>query len=675
MARLNDFMAPTESIDALKRRFVRQNREIARVNSMQSLRIRSLESEVSHLLSENVSLREQVITLGQEIERLEAAKMLHNGVYEIKSRLDAKLAELSNLATDLGMLPRKVGKLCDAQSAPADSDQGEDGRLPAILEDKFYPRRTLEPQELQDLVRDDDISEPPLESTLTQDRSALKVEDPTLELPENSSASPTGFNEAEDPEPVLPPTLETRKKKKKSDAPLFHESVEHREQPNPGGDTEPTSKPGSKRKFSPEDDGDFMSSLVGEDDEFQFNRPSHSPSKRTEPSRQDHSPSKKHVDIKKGSATQTLARRKVLEPSMNGLPPFISYESLLTTRTESANANLGSPKKSRSSLARNHKASRPVSENGDNTASSEKCKDIEKHDNSVTQKARRPGPGHVSHKQKRASRSDKDEPIQSQPTFPHEISAVQTQQPIPEVSGVSAASRPSRRQRGVVSYAEPNLRDKMRRPTKNMIDAVAGDRSRRSSSFQPGQEGDAEEAQWDDQMRIGNSLGRSSGKLPADLALADHGSDIFCNDSTSEQYLKMVSQRKRKVSSTIKDNGTYNMPTEDANGGTGATGIDVDASLASLSAKSSKETSGSRRQTRRHSSNPRATGPTVSSQDAMDQDEAQATIWTNSSTGMSTSFLPVECSPEEEELQDSAIDASHMRRGHRVAARRKSMML
>lgn len=39
----------------------------------------------------------------------------------------------------------------------------------------------------------------------------------------------------------------------------------------------------------------------------------------------------------------------------------------------------------------------------------------------------------------------------------------------------SEGPRPSRRARGAVSYAEPNLRDKMRRPTKDLIDAVAGD--------------------------------------------------------------------------------------------------------------------------------------------------------------------------------------------------------
>lgn len=129
---------------------------------MQSLRIRSLESEVSHLLAENVSLREQVINLTQEIERLEAAKLLHNGVYEIKGRLDVKLAELNSLVADLGALPRKAGRLDGEESeqsnrpkatAPnskprmTDSEyhaEVDDGKLPAILEDKYYPRRTLE---------------------------------------------------------------------------------------------------------------------------------------------------------------------------------------------------------------------------------------------------------------------------------------------------------------------------------------------------------------------------------------------------------------------------------------------------------------------------------------------------------------------------------------------------
>lgn len=186
MARLNESTASTEPIEIcsykdlntpkyrcamlieyfclVKRRFVRQNREIARVNSIQSLRIRSLESEVSHLLSENVSLREQIIALTQDLERFEAAKTLHDGVYDVKARLDSKLVELSSLIIELGSLPRRYAKKTRDEPEPMGGELPRDtgftqpvrdanldraleleanGKLPVILEDKYFPRRTL----------------------------------------------------------------------------------------------------------------------------------------------------------------------------------------------------------------------------------------------------------------------------------------------------------------------------------------------------------------------------------------------------------------------------------------------------------------------------------------------------------------------------------------------------
>ena len=44
--------------------------------------------------------------------------------------------------------------------------------------------------------------------------------------------------------------------------------------------------------------------------------------------------------------------------------------------------------------------------------------------------------------------------------------------PPPDLGPGTEGQRPSRRARGAVSYAEPNLRDKMRRPTKELVDAV-----------------------------------------------------------------------------------------------------------------------------------------------------------------------------------------------------------
>lgn len=57
--------------------------------------------------------------------------------------------------------------------------------------------------------------------------------------------------------------------------------------------------------------------------------------------------------------------------------------------------------------------------------------------------------------------------------------------PPADISSQGETSRPSRRSRAHVSYAEPNLRDKMRRPTKELVDAVANGKGRRPESLAP----------------------------------------------------------------------------------------------------------------------------------------------------------------------------------------------
>lgn len=54
--------------------------------------------------------------------------------------------------------------------------------------------------------------------------------------------------------------------------------------------------------------------------------------------------------------------------------------------------------------------------------------------------------------------------------------------PPADISAHGETARPSRRARASVSYAEPNLRDKMRRPTKELFDAVTGEGRHKSRS-------------------------------------------------------------------------------------------------------------------------------------------------------------------------------------------------
>ena len=135
-----------------------------RANSIQSVRIRTLECEVSQLLGENVSLREDIIKLQYEVERT-SNKYVLEGVDGVKGKLEAKLSELGNLVRELGEVHKNVEvkrtqkRRSINRSPPKRSpDQrvwkntltlseavgGADGRLPPIVEDKYYPRRTME---------------------------------------------------------------------------------------------------------------------------------------------------------------------------------------------------------------------------------------------------------------------------------------------------------------------------------------------------------------------------------------------------------------------------------------------------------------------------------------------------------------------------------------------------
>jgi hypothetical protein len=140
---------------------MRQNRDIARANSTQSLRIRNLENETSRLLAENLGLREQIIRLQRELDEGRAQKIADHAT-DLRSQLETKLLELSSLISGLGsdapkMTSPKAGKITRASPSKSPDQKnwknmctlsetvnGQDGRLPPILENKTYPRRTLE---------------------------------------------------------------------------------------------------------------------------------------------------------------------------------------------------------------------------------------------------------------------------------------------------------------------------------------------------------------------------------------------------------------------------------------------------------------------------------------------------------------------------------------------------
>jgi hypothetical protein len=143
----------------------------------------------------------------------------------------------------------------------------------------------------------------------------------------NETPSENKFNLSPSPEAYLPPTLETRKKKRRPEvAPVSSdndvESGHTATAPatatsNSEANTGTSLKFGSKRKFSLDDDALF--DLAPEDD-FQFSRLSRSPQKQKDTfqflsQETSISPSKTPVNMKRGSANNSTTKRKVLEPS------------------------------------------------------------------------------------------------------------------------------------------------------------------------------------------------------------------------------------------------------------------------------------------------------------------------------------------------------------------------
>ncbi|KAJ0415526.1 hypothetical protein BJY00DRAFT_255489 [Aspergillus carlsbadensis] len=530
MARLNESTASAEPIEILKRRFVRQNREIARVNSIQSLRIRGLESEVSHLLSENVSLREQVIALTQELERFEAAKTLRDGVYDIKTRLDSKLVELGSLVTELGNLPRQYSKTT-RERAESESESPTmrhsrrpssvnhvpdtgleptldfevDGRLPVILEDKYYPRRTLEAREVQQFSND--ILEVPCCPVSGAARTSPKHTpehngSPTVTPAKVADIKP--FEEYAVDEHSLPPNLETRRKKKAGSVTV--DGARSNEETISLFDSKFVRKCGAKRKFSSEDGESLFESTPAEDDGFEFTRPLHSPNKPV--TKSDQSPVKRRPQSRVGITGIGQPKRNVLEPKNTNLSITSPARPTRQNNCDKMQ-NLPTPGEIENTYPMQGKGVSP------------KKRNTPAHED-------RPGTVCDKYEEKAGNR------LHQKP--------LRVNHDVPAAIDISNA-RPSRRQRAVVSYAEPNLRDKMRRSTNGLGPAVGKDNARRCSS----QTESVRDQRHKDET---TPKSRKSGVTGGDLESND--TDALAGNSNRE--MSMISHRKpRSLGRTVDD--------------------------------------------------------------------------------------------------------------------------
>lgn len=120
-------------------------------------------------------------------------------------------------------------------------------------------------------------------------------------------------------EALLPPTLETRKKRKARSGKVREEISDMNSGEFPTRrESNFLPNPGSKRKFPGSDDSDFASAPPDEDD-FQFTRPTQMPQLPHDQlllTRSDQSPIKRQISQRGGSKGDSRPKRKALESSM-----------------------------------------------------------------------------------------------------------------------------------------------------------------------------------------------------------------------------------------------------------------------------------------------------------------------------------------------------------------------
>ncbi|KAL9622997.1 MAG: hypothetical protein Q9160_002715 [Pyrenula sp. 1 TL-2023] len=503
MARLNDPGPSLDAVETLKRRFIRQNREIARVNSTQSIRIRNLETEISRLLAENLAIREQAINVAQKGQRARKSCSRCTQLTEVKTQLEDKVAEVAALVGKFGILEKSRASNSTEQrrlsglnflgqagfdgasfgGAEKPARRTSDGWMPPIVEGKHYPRKTFDPEELKATLK---LAE---ENTDSPELGPPPVAHFDVGAIRRFEPEPTGREDDEEESLALPPDLEKRRKRRAS---ALLDKL-----PNSSDDSllkEPAvtvrSAAGAKRKLSVRDDTEDDTSRKPQSEDFHFARG------KTASALKNHTGDYNNKFF--GSASEPsqseTSPRKALQPKTTNSPTKakrVTVEDKLAVLKEN--------------VARQGEARRLLREK---RAQATPLTNIRKGQN-----------------EKMTSQKDASfEPVDLPPTTPANLdvfspastepSESRATAPLPEMQAMASVedivgnpSRPSRRPRGAVSYAEPNLRDKMRRPTKELAPAVTEtDRFRqRTSSAQSEDEADV--------MATGENPGSDQSKI------------------------------------------------------------------------------------------------------------------------------------------------------------------
>jgi len=354
-----------------------------------------------------------------------------------------------------------------------------EGRLPIIFEDKYYPRRTLEQSEIQVLTENGaeasespELGPPPV--------AHFEVTDPIKFEPRDEKKFEAGETEARETGASTTSTILENRRKRRTSSLIENMTVLHSTHDEPTSEmnqVEPSLKSGAKRKLSARDDEDPATEAVRTGQEFSFQRKSaiaSTPLPRTKGTRFVRpvaKPPEASARLESRlSPKKDLPNRKALAPK-SANSPYKVKKLLVNDKVATVNDGVVSQPMANAARQERRQSITPL------TCEMETSNDI--YDREKNEQ--------LQHPPKTPADFDPFSPTSSEPSVkssihPTEIAITAS---VEEVLGHT--ERGSRRTRTTVSYAEPNLRDKMRRPGKELVAAVEGiDRYKgRESSGRP----------------------------------------------------------------------------------------------------------------------------------------------------------------------------------------------
>ncbi|KAK7423907.1 hypothetical protein QQX98_000779 [Neonectria punicea] len=489
-------MSLTKNHDAVRKKLMRQNRDLAKSNNVRALRIRELENDCACMLSENLELRGRILELEKELEDNDTRRIADHAM-AIKEKLESQLTEWGALLAGLGVEPptkrhsprvRRTAKprLSFSSQRPSPSqrrlrDIARDiEELGHISETKSYPRMSMNPEQILALrseansAESPELGPPPMSQFIDED--PVKVDSPSRPCPAPAPESPKVKMEPpvtlESPQRIS--VTERPPSPKKKEEVTFQPKETKPKQPVLSEVSGPQlTKTGSKRKLAVRDE-------VGTSKPQRIDNENQDPRAVAE----------KH-SIREKAGGRTLKELASIRKEARG-----RTNAATATRkplaAKSTNDDITSPKKTSRTVVTDEIAAAKA--------------DLIKSKTSLERpksKATNPGPiiiEAVIDPQPTAPKvtdvpSELGTPVTDiallSPSSPETVASNDGSRgatpPPTDINSSREPARPSRRARAAVSYAEPNLRDKMRRPTKELYDAVAGEgkNARRSSQAEP----------------------------------------------------------------------------------------------------------------------------------------------------------------------------------------------